>query len=104
MDIMFELKKSYQLDVTHNRNADFEWNIFFVAVDVLKTTMVDKLPNDLEGMETSMERLLALIDDVYKYVDDVVVRRNGFYHHYLISKALHLIHDVFFLSGRTCCT
>ncbi|KAE9451471.1 hypothetical protein C3L33_16623, partial [Rhododendron williamsianum] len=46
-----------------------------VGFDVLKTTMVDKLPNDLEGMETSMERLLALIDDVYKYVDDVVEGR-----------------------------
>lgn len=43
------------------------------AVDMLKTTSVDKLPNDLEGMEASMERLLALIDDVHKYVDDVVV-------------------------------
>ncbi|KAA8534103.1 hypothetical protein F0562_031704 [Nyssa sinensis] len=43
-----------------------------VGFDILKATVVDKLPNDLEGMETSMERLLALIDDVYKYVDDVV--------------------------------
>lgn len=43
------------------------------AVDMLKTTTVNKLPNDLEGMEASMERLLALIDDVHKYVDDVVV-------------------------------
>lgn len=34
---------------------------------------MDKLPNDLEGMEDSMKKLLALIDDVYKYVDDVVV-------------------------------
>ncbi|KAJ0984091.1 hypothetical protein J5N97_002447 [Dioscorea zingiberensis] len=43
-----------------------------VGFDILKTTMVDKLPNDLEGMEASMERLLSLIDDVYKYVDGVV--------------------------------
>ncbi|KAL0003293.1 hypothetical protein SO802_017074 [Lithocarpus litseifolius] len=43
-----------------------------VGFDILKTTMVDKLQNDLEGMEASMERLLALIDDVYKYVDNVV--------------------------------
>ncbi|KAE7996651.1 hypothetical protein FH972_001356 [Carpinus fangiana] len=43
-----------------------------VGYDILKTTSVDKLPNDLEGMEASMERLLALIDDVYKYVDNVV--------------------------------
>ncbi|KAI5656387.1 hypothetical protein M9H77_25180 [Catharanthus roseus] len=43
-----------------------------VGFDILKTPMVDKLPSDLEGMEASMERLLALIDDVYKYVDDVV--------------------------------
>lgn len=41
---------------------------------MLKTTVVDKLPNDLEGMEASMERLLALINDVHKHVDDVVVR------------------------------
>lgn len=46
-----------------------------VGFDVLKTTMVDKLPSDLEGMEASMERLLALIDDVYKYVDEVVEGR-----------------------------
>ncbi|KAH7537526.1 hypothetical protein FEM48_Zijuj03G0102400 [Ziziphus jujuba var. spinosa] len=44
-------------------------------VDILKTTMVDKLPTDLEGMEASMERLLALIDEVYKYVDNVVEGR-----------------------------
>ncbi|KAG2730463.1 hypothetical protein I3760_01G293400 [Carya illinoinensis] len=40
--------------------------------DIVKTRTIDKLPNDLEGMEASMERLLALIDDVYKYVDNVV--------------------------------
>ncbi|CAK9184366.1 unnamed protein product [Ilex paraguariensis] len=45
------------------------------VVDILKTTMVDKLPNDLEGMEASMKRLLAIIDDVYNYVDEVVERR-----------------------------
>lgn len=45
-----------------------------MAVDIVKTRSVDKLPNDLEGMEASMERLLSLIDDVYKYVDSVVVR------------------------------
>ncbi|KAL5568518.1 hypothetical protein UlMin_025093 [Ulmus minor] len=43
-----------------------------VGFDILKTTSVDKIPTDLEGMEASMERLLALIDDVYKYVDNVV--------------------------------
>lgn len=47
------------------------------VVDILKTTSVDKLPTDMEGMEATMERLLALIDDTYKYVDDVVVRSNG---------------------------
>lgn len=50
---------------------------FLMAVDILKTTSVDKLPNDLEGMEASMERLLALIDDIYKYVDNVVVSCMG---------------------------
>ncbi|GER50983.1 eukaryotic translation initiation factor 3subunit F [Striga asiatica] len=46
-----------------------------IGFDVLKPTNVDKLPNDLEGMEASMERLLALIDDIYKYVDNVVEGR-----------------------------
>ncbi|KAL5702681.1 Eukaryotic translation initiation factor 3 subunit F [Ranunculus cassubicifolius] len=46
-----------------------------VGFDILKTTKVEKLPNDLEGMEASMERLLALIDENYKYVDDVVEGR-----------------------------
>lgn len=44
-----------------------------MAVDILKSTSVDKLPSDLEGMEVLMERLLTLINDVYKYVDDIVV-------------------------------
>ena len=44
-----------------------------IAVDILKTTMVEKLPSDLEGMETFMERLLTLINDVYKYVYNLVV-------------------------------
>ena len=39
-----------------------------MIVDILKTTMVEKLPSDLEGIEFSMERLLALINDVYKVV------------------------------------
>ncbi|KAK6933042.1 JAB1/MPN/MOV34 metalloenzyme domain [Dillenia turbinata] len=43
-----------------------------VGFDILKKTAVDKVPTDLEGMEASMEHLLALIDDVYKYVDSVV--------------------------------
>lgn len=34
---------------------------------------MEKLPNDLEGMESSMEKLYILIDEIYKYVDDVVV-------------------------------
>lgn len=42
-------------------------------VNILKNTVVDKLPNDLEGMEASMEHLQALIEDVYKYVEGVVV-------------------------------
>jgi hypothetical protein len=48
--------------------------IAFVTVDILKSTIVEKLPNDLEGMESSMEKLYVLIDEIYKYVDDVVVR------------------------------
>ncbi|KAJ3668881.1 hypothetical protein LUZ60_010831 [Juncus effusus] len=46
-----------------------------VGFELLKNTSVDKIPNDLEGMEASMERLYTLINDVYKYVDDVVEGR-----------------------------
>lgn len=46
-----------------------------IGFDILKMTKVDKLPTDLEGMEASMERVRSLIEDVYKYVDDVVEGR-----------------------------
>lgn len=46
-----------------------------IGFDTLKATTVDKIPSDLEGMEASMEHLLALIDDIYKYVDDAVEGR-----------------------------
>jgi hypothetical protein len=42
--------------------------------EILKSTMVEKLPSDLEGMGSSMEKLYVLIDEIYKYVDDAVVR------------------------------
>ena len=59
--------------ILSNQFQNFLQVSFLLTVDILKTTSVDKLPNDLEGMEASMERLLALIDDIYKYVDNVVV-------------------------------
>lgn len=41
------------------------WCIFRLEnTDVFKTTTVNKLSTDLEGMEALIERLLALIDDV----------------------------------------
>jgi translation initiation factor 3 subunit F len=46
-----------------------------VGYELLKATIADKIPGDVEGMEASMERLLTLIDDAYKYVDDVVEKR-----------------------------
>ncbi|KAL9269922.1 Eukaryotic translation initiation factor 3 subunit F-like protein [Drosera capensis] len=46
-----------------------------IGYDLLKSTVADKIPSDLEGMEGSMEKLLTLIDDVYKYVHDVVEKR-----------------------------
>ncbi|XP_010534462.1 PREDICTED: eukaryotic translation initiation factor 3 subunit F isoform X2 [Tarenaya hassleriana] len=48
-----------------------------VGFDLLKNTAVDKLPSDLEGMELTMERLIALINDVYKYVDNVEGRTSA---------------------------
>ncbi|ONK62049.1 uncharacterized protein A4U43_C08F36270 [Asparagus officinalis] len=46
-----------------------------VGFDILKKTTVDKLPNDLESMEATLEHLHALIEDVYRYVDGVVEGR-----------------------------
>lgn len=43
-----------------------------IGFDVLKKTMVEKLPNDLEGLEATIERLQDMIDRVFRYVDDVV--------------------------------
>lgn len=54
--------------------------------------MSDKIPGDVEGMEASMERLLALIDDAYKYVDDVVLSGAIRNEHPIISLANMLIH------------
>lgn len=68
--------------------------------------MVEKLPNDLEGMESSMEKLYILIDEIYKYVDDVVVRIS----HVTVSYFILIYSDagVNYLSydivGRTCGT
>jgi len=60
-----------------------------LADELLKSTMADKIPGDLEGMESTLERLLALIDEVYKYVDDVVVRLCA-EPHLVISSLCHL--------------
>ncbi|KAK4760002.1 hypothetical protein SAY87_023133 [Trapa incisa] len=46
-----------------------------VGLDILKKQTVDKLPNDLDGMEATMQRLLSLVDSVYEYVDNVVEGR-----------------------------
>lgn len=70
---------------------------FMMADDILKTTMVDKLPNDLEGMEASMERLLALIDEVYKYVDNVVVKYHTFSFHACLLFVRYYKCNMFFL-------
>lgn len=59
------------------------------TVDMLKTTMVDKIPNDLEGMEASMERLLVLIGDIHRYVDDVVVRLISLFVHNSCPHSFH---------------
>lgn len=77
--------------------------IFFNdAVDILKKQAVDKLPNDLEGMEASMQRLLVLIDDVYKYVDSVVVsRRWNLSHFATVSPLIRVIHTFCFQEGHT---
>eukprot|EP00245_Coleochaete_scutata_P017194 TRINITY_DN8300_c0_g1_i1.p1 TRINITY_DN8300_c0_g1~~TRINITY_DN8300_c0_g1_i1.p1 ORF type:complete len:294 (+),score=59.25 TRINITY_DN8300_c0_g1_i1:76-957(+) len=48
-----------------------------VGFDVLKKTIVDKLPDDLEGLEDSMRRLQGMVETVFRYVDDVVEGRTA---------------------------
>ena len=50
-----------------------------MAVDVLKKTIVEKLPDDLEALEMTMGRLHSMVETVFKYVDDVVVRISFLY-------------------------
>ncbi|URD90262.1 hypothetical protein MUK42_27621 [Musa troglodytarum] len=72
----------YLLAETNDNDLSFKMSmsckltalLFDLTADILKTVN-DKLPNDLEGMEASTKRLYALIDDIYKYVDDVVEGR-----------------------------
>ncbi|KAJ7514579.1 hypothetical protein O6H91_23G050700 [Diphasiastrum complanatum] len=44
-----------------------------IGFDLLKKTMVEKLPSDLEGLEQSIGRLQNMIEVVFRYTDDVVV-------------------------------
>lgn len=41
------------------------------TVDILQKASVEKIPTDMEGLITSMERLAKMIDVAHKYVDDV---------------------------------
>jgi len=43
-----------------------------IGFDLLKKTVVEKLPNDVEGLESTIERLQGMIDTVFRYVEDVV--------------------------------
>jgi hypothetical protein len=47
--------------------------LVLLSVDVLKKTVVDKLPSDLEGLEGTIERLQDMIDTISRYVDNVIV-------------------------------
>ncbi|KAJ7514608.1 hypothetical protein O6H91_23G052200 [Diphasiastrum complanatum] len=46
-----------------------------IGFDLLKKTMVEKLPSDLEGLEQSIGRLQNMIEVVFRYTDDVVEGR-----------------------------
>ena len=39
--------------------------------------MTDKIPSDMETLQTAFVRLQQLLDRAYQYVDDVVVRRRS---------------------------
>ena len=56
-----------------------------VSVDVLKKTIVEKLPDDLEALEMTMGRLHSMVDTVFKYVEDVVVMMSFLYVVVMIS-------------------
>lgn len=68
--------KSFDIHILDQFASEVLTDFFItIAVDILKTIMIDKIPSDLEGMEVSMQRLLALIDGMCNYVDDVVVSK-----------------------------
>lgn len=44
------------------------------AVELLSKPMTEKLPSDVEGLQSSFARLESVIAQTAEYVDDVVVR------------------------------
>ena len=46
-----------------------------LAADLLESEVTDKIPSDMETLQTAFVRLQQLLDRAYQYVDDVVVRR-----------------------------
>ena len=44
------------------------------AADLLENEVTDKIPSDMETLQTAFVRLQQLLDRAYQYVDDVVVR------------------------------
>lgn len=44
------------------------------AVPLMKKDVVEKLPSDLNGLQTTIKRLHESLEQAHAYVDDVVVR------------------------------
>lgn len=77
-----------------------------LAADLLENEVTDKIPSDMETLQTAFVRLQQLLDRAYQYVDDVVVRhcsclllpaRNVFDTAYvegsdLLLPTLHILH------------
>ena len=43
-------------------------------MELLKKEVAEKLPMDLDGLQTTLKRLQELLERAHAYVDDVVVR------------------------------
>lgn len=46
-----------------------------VGLEILQSTNTDKLPSELDGLESSISRLESMLDTVYNFVDEVVEGR-----------------------------
>lgn len=83
-------------------------------MDMMKKDVTEKLPSDLDGLQTTIKRLHDSLEQAHAYVDDVVVRTSAarcaflpppYMQHLAHTEMAHLIavHPIF-LGHATSCT